>query len=157
MSAVVPIMNEPVTIAVLRAMYSRIIEFGVSPFVSLLSNLEIPDTTEEWLVEAQDFAGLILFNSHFHGFNCSFGDEAMLRPIGVALTLFVLFPVFAFSAVATGAGPSRAFAAKCPRSDSVPGDEGAGFWVRISVVDLVGLDKFECSLAIEAVLLVLSQ
>ena len=103
------------------------------------------------------FALFIFLKSRFHLCNRSLGNDAMLCPILVALALFVLFPVFAFSSVAAGAGPSRAFAAKRPRSDSVPGDEWAGFWVGISVVDLVGLDKFECSLAIEAVLLVLSQ
>ena len=92
----VPMMNEPLTIAVLFAVNFRV-EFGMSPFVWLLRHLEIPDTAGEWLVEAQDFACFVLFDSQFHCFNCSFGHETTLRPIGVTLAVFVLFPVFAFS------------------------------------------------------------
>jgi hypothetical protein len=141
-------MNEPTAIAIPRAMESRIIEFGMGPFVSLLSYLKIPDTTGERLVEAYDFASFVVCDAFFHHFNRSFGDDPMLRPILVTLTFFVLFPVFAFSLVAAHARPSRMFAAVTPRTNCVPGDEGARGWLGVSVGSFVDFDECVCSFTI---------
>ena len=50
-SPVFSLVNEPAAVSVLLAM-NEIVYLGVSPFVSFLSDLEIPDAAGERLVEA---------------------------------------------------------------------------------------------------------
>ena len=103
---VLPVMNEPAAVAVLLAMNAQV-KLGMGPFVSVLCDLEIPDTAGERLVEAHDFAFFVLCDARFHKFDRSPGNDAVLCPILVTLTLFMFFPVFGFSMVAAHTGPGR--------------------------------------------------
>ena len=103
---VFPLMNEPAAVAVLLAMNAQV-KLGMGPFVSVLCDLEIPDTAGERLVEAHDFAFFVLCDARFHRFNRSPGNDAVLCPILVTLALFMFFPVFGFSMVAAYARPGR--------------------------------------------------
>ena len=99
-------MNKPAAVAVLLAMNAHV-KLGMGPFISVLCDLEIPDTAGERLVEAHDFAFFVLRDTRFHKFNRSPGNDAVLRPILVTLAFFMFFPVFAFSMVAAYARPGR--------------------------------------------------
>ena len=149
-------MNEPTAISVLRAMNFRV-EVWVSPFISLLTHQEIPDSTCEWLVETQDLTFFVFFDVHFHRINRSAGNDAVLRPIFMTVAFFVLFPVFGFAMVATNAGPGRVFSAARPGTYRMSRDEGVTFRIGISVFNLVRFDDLQGSLTIEAVLLILSK